>query len=177
MHLHTYRVARDPLTREATFSVSVESARIHLKQFGRGDDIKLSTESSATVAQAAAAFGIEPERIAKTLSFRVDSDSCVLVVMAGDARTDNALFKARFGRKASMVKAEDVERLTGHPVGGVCPFANPDSAEVWLDTSLLRFDTVFPAAGSANSAIELTCDELLEFSGAKGWVSVSKLPE
>lgn len=157
--------------------MSVETARAHLDQFGRGKDIQLSTSSSATVAEAANAFGIEPERIAKTLSFRITNDSCLLIVMAGDARTDNALFKTRFGRKASMVRADDVERLTGHPVGGVCPFANPHNAEVWLDTSLLRFDTVFPAAGSANSAIELSCDELLEFSGAKGWVSVSRLSE
>ncbi len=157
--------------------MSVESARSHLEKFGRGDDIMISEASSATVAEAAEAFGIKPEWIAKTLSFRGEGDTCLLVVMAGDARTDNALFKARFGHKASMVKADDVERLTGHPVGGVCPFANPDSAEVWLDSSLLRFDHVYPAAGSTNSAIKLTCDELLEFSQARGWVSVSKLPE
>ena len=157
--------------------MSVETARAHLDQFGRGNQIQQSDESSATVAQAAEAFGIAPERIAKTLAFRIDVDACVLVVMAGDAHTDNALFKVRFGKKASMVKAEDVERLTGHPVGGVCPFANPETAEVWLDSSLLRFETVYPAAGSTNSTIELTCNELLEFSGAQGWVSVSKLPE
>nr|AGC71799.1 tRNA proofreading protein STM4549 [uncultured bacterium A1Q1_fos_2116] len=157
--------------------MSVETVRAHLEAFGRQNDILESSESSATVAQAAAAFGIEPERIAKTLSFRAEGDACTLIVMAGDARTDNALFKTRFGRKSSMVREADVERLTGHQVGGVCPFANPTTAEVWLDTSLQRFDVVYPAAGSANSAIKLTPEELLEISGARGWVTVSRIPE
>ena len=157
--------------------MSLETALAHLESFGRADQVLITPGSSATVAEAAAAFGVGPERIAKTLSFALDEDSCALVVMAGDARTDNAAFKAQFGRKASMLKGESVERLTGHAVGGVCPFANPESATVWLDTSLRRFDTVFPAAGSANSAIELTCEELEELSGASGWVTVSRLPE
>ena len=157
--------------------MSLDSVRDHLSRFGRADDIKVTPGSSATVAEAAEAFGVEPARIAKTLSFRGDTpDSCVLVVMAGDARTDNAAFKATFGRKASMLKADEVEELTGHRVGGVCPFANPESATTYLDTSLKRFDTVFPAAGSADSSIELTPSDLEELSGAADWVTVSRLP-
>lgn len=155
----------------------IETVRDHLTPHGRADDILRTPGSSATVPEAAEAFGVEPARIAKTLSFRGDSpDSCILVVMAGDARTDNAAFKAAFGVKPRMLGAEDVERLTGHAVGGVCPFANPASAAVHLDTSLRRFPTVFPAAGSPDSAIEVSPDELLELSGAAGWVTVSKLP-
>lgn len=156
--------------------MSIESVQDFLSEHGRGGDIRRTDGSSATVAEAAAAFGVEPARIAKTLSFRGDSpDTCVLVVMAGDARTDNAAFKARFGRKATMLKADEVEALTGHPVGGVCPFANPESATVFLDTSLKRFDTVFPAAGSPDSAIELTPAELEDLSSATAWVTVSRL--
>lgn len=156
--------------------MSIESVQEFLSEHGRGGAIRRTDGSSATVAEAAAAFGVEPARIAKTLSFRGDSpETCILVVMAGDARTDNAAFKARFGRKATMLKADEVEALTGHPVGGVCPFANPDSATVFLDTSLKRFDTVFPAAGSADSAIELTPAELEVLSGASAWVTVSRL--
>lgn len=157
--------------------MSIESVREFLSDHGRGGDIRRTSGSSATVAEAAEAFGVEPARIAKTLSFRGDSpDTCVLVVMAGDARTDNAAFKATFGRKATMLKADEVEALTGHPVGGVCPFANPATATVHLDTSLKRFDSVFPAAGSPDSAIELTPAELEDLSGAAGWVTVSRLP-
>lgn len=156
--------------------MSIESVQDFLSEHGRGGDIRRTDGSSATVTEAAAAFGVEPARIAKTLSFRGDSpDTCVLVVMAGDARTDNAAFKARFGRKATMLKADEVEALTGHPVGGVCPFANPATATVFLDTSLKRFDTVFPAAGSPDSAIELTPAELEVLSGASAWVTVSRL--
>ncbi len=158
--------------------MSLESVREHLAAHGRDGDIRQTDGSSATVAEAAAAFGVEAARIAKTLSFRGDtSDTAILVVMAGDARTDNAAFKATFGRKASMLKADEVERLTGHPVGGVCPFANPSTATIYLDTSLKRFRTVFPAAGSPDSAIELTPGELEELSGAAGWVTVSRIPQ
>lgn len=133
--------------------------------------------SSATVALAAAAFGVEPARIAKTLAFRTaDGSGCLLVVAAGDARTDNAAFKATFGIKARMLSAEEVEPLTGHPVGGVCPFDNPPSAVVHLDESLRRFATVFPACGSPNSAIEVTPEELASLCDARGWVSVTRLP-
>ena len=156
--------------------MSIETVTAHLGLHGRADDILRTPGSSATVDEAAAAFGVEPARIAKTLSFRGDSpDTCVLVVMAGDARTDNAAFKATFGTKARMLGAEDVERLTGHPVGGVCPFANPASAAVYLDTSLQRFESVFPAAGSPDSAIEVTPEDLVTLSGAAGWVTVSRL--
>ena len=158
--------------------MSAESVRAFLTAHGRAGDLLETADSTATVAQAAEAFGVGPERIAKTLAFRNgSSDGCVLVVMAGDARTDNAAFKTRFGLKASMLRAEDVESSTGHPVGGVCPFANPATAQVHLDTSLRRFDTVLPAAGSAHSAIELTLDDLETLSGSQGWVTVSRLPD
>lgn len=154
----------------------IDTVRDHLARHGREDAIVRTSGSSATVTEAAEAFGVEPARIAKTLSFRTeDPDSCVLVVMAGDARTDNAAFKATFGFKARMLCADEVERLTGHPVGGVCPFANPESATVHLDTSLQRFTTVFPAAGSPDSAVEVSPAELEALSGAAGWVTVSKL--
>lgn len=157
--------------------MSLASVTEYLTRHGRSDDIRTTPGSSATVAEAAAAFGVEPARIAKTLAFRGESpDACILVVIAGDARTDNAAFKATFGRKASMLRAEEVEPLTGHPVGGVCPFANPASATVHLDSSLQRFTTVFPAAGSPDSAIELTLEDLERLSGAVGWVTVSHLP-
>ncbi|WP_313407942.1 YbaK/EbsC family protein [Aeromicrobium sp.] len=157
--------------------MSIESVREYLSARGR-DDVLRTPGSSATVLEAAEAFGVEPARIAKTLSFRGDSpDSCVLVVMAGDARTDNAAFKSTFGRKATMLKADEVERLTGHPVGGVCPFANPGSATVHLDTSLRRFTTVFPAAGSPDSAIEVSPEDLVDLSGAVGWVTIGRLPD
>ena len=144
---------------------------------GREQDIHVFDTSSATVALAAAELGVAPERIAKTLAFyAADPGHCVLVVAAGDARIANAAFRARFGIKARMVKGEDVLALTGHPVGGVCPFVNPATAQIYLDSSLRRFDTVFPAAGSPDSAIELTVPELEEFSSAAGWVEVCRLP-
>lgn len=158
------------------WSMASDAVRQYLSERGR-DDVLHTDGSSATVAEAAAAFGVAPERIAKTLSFRGTSPgTCDLVVMAGDARTDNAAFKAHFGRKASMLKADEVLPLTGHPVGGVCPFATGDHATVWLDTSLQRFTTVFPAAGSPDSAIEVSLEDLAALSEAAGWVTVSRLP-
>lgn len=155
--------------------MSFESARAHLATFGLDSDVVVSQASTHTVAEAAAAFGVEEARIAKTLAFRgVEPGTSILVVTAGDTRTHNAAFKERFGIKASMLKPEEVEPLTGHPVGGVCPFANPDVATVWLDESLRRFETVFPACGSANSSIELTPAALETVSGAAGWVSVTR---
>ncbi|MCK5891192.1 YbaK/EbsC family protein [Aeromicrobium sp.] len=155
--------------------MSLASVRAHLATFGREGDVIVPEVSSATVELAAAALGVEPARIAKTIALRSDDpDACVLVVAAGDARIDNAAYKATFGRKAQMVRAEDVERVTGHPVGGVCPFANPPGTVVHLDESLRRFTTVFPACGTASSAIELTPDELASISGAIGWVSVTR---
>lgn len=156
--------------------VSIEAARAHLARFGRDEDIIESPVSTHTVQDAADALGVEPARIAKTLSFRsTEPGRCLLVVTAGDARTDNAAFKRTFGIKASMLKPDEVEPLTGHAIGGVCPFGNPESAVVHLDESLRRFETVFPACGSGNSSIEMTIDDLEKISGAVGWVAVTRL--
>lgn len=158
--------------------MSLDRARAHLAQFGRADDIIVTEQSSATVDLAAAALGVEPARIAKTLSFHGSRPgTAILVVMAGDARVRNAAFKQTFGLKARMLGGDDVEALTGHAPGGVCPFGVPDSATVWLDTSLRRFTTVFPACGSANSAIGLSCEDLAAISAPAGWVTVSQVSE
>lgn len=130
--------------------------------------------SSATVELAAQALQCEGCRIAKTLSFHV-GDKVVLIVSAGDAKIDNKKYKAQFGKKAKMLSYEETEPLIGHPVGGVCPFAVNDGVKVYLDESLKRFETVFPACGSANSAIELTIPELEQYSNADGWVDVCKI--
>ena len=152
-----------------------DKVREYLKAFNMDDKIIVLEESSATVALAAHALGTEPERIAKTLSFSSkDENACILVVCAGDARIDNSKFKKYFGHKASMLGADAVTLLTGYAVGGVCPFANPESAKVYLDVSLKRFETVFPACGSSNSAIELTLSELENLSGYVEWIDVSK---
>lgn len=156
--------------------MSLETVRAYFAGYQRAGELLVTPGSSHTVAEAAQAFGVEPARIAKTLAYRGEQEgTCDLVVLAGDARTDNALFKARFGRKASMLKPETVLKLTGHPVGGVCPFANPAGATVWLDTSLQRFETVFPAAGSPDSAVELCLSDLELLSHAAGWVNVSRV--
>ena len=153
--------------------MSIEKVRAFFAARGREGDIREFSVSSATV-EAAVAAGCEAARIAKTLSFAV-GDGCVLVVCAGDTRIDNAKFKAHFHTKAKMLSPEEVVAFTGHAVGGVCPFAieNP-AVTVWLDISLRRFATVFPAAGSSNSAIELTPEELEEYAAAAGWVDVCK---
>ena len=130
--------------------------------------------SSATVELAAQALNCEPQRIAKTLSFLVDGHA-VLIVAAGDARIDNHKYKEQFGKKAKMLSTAEVVELVGHAVGGVCPFAVKEGAEVYLDASLKRFETVFPACGSSNSAIELTIPELEKYSGFLQWVDVCKL--
>ena len=154
--------------------MSIEKVRAFFAQRGKEGDILEFDVSSATVELAAAAVGCEGARIAKSLTFAVD-EGCVMVVCAGDAKVDNAKFKAQFHTKAKMLTAEQVVSFTGHAIGGVCPFAIDDSAvTVWLDESLRRFQTVFPAAGSSNSAIELTLEELEEFSAASGWVDVCK---
>ncbi len=154
--------------------MSIEKVRAFFAQRGRESDVRQFPVSSATVELAAQAVGCPPARIAKTLSFSVE-EGCVLVVCAGDAKIDNAKFKARFHTKAKMLTADQVVAFTGHAVGGVCPFAieNP-AVTTYLDESLRRFDTVYPAAGSSNSAIELTLDELERFSDAAGWVDVCK---
>ena len=153
--------------------MSVEKVREFLRPFGRDNDIIEFPSSSATVAQAAADLNTEEGRIAKSMSFMTASGP-IVIVLAGDARIDNRKFKDLFHEKARMIGAEDVERLTGHPVGGVCPFANPSHTEVYLDQSLQRFETIFPAAGSSNSAIELTCSQLEEYTNFKEWIDVCK---
>ena len=132
--------------------------------------------SSATVAEAAKAVGTEERRIAKTLSFMLD-DGPILVVAAGDAKVDNKKYKSTFHKKASMLKVDELTELVGHPVGGVCPFGINEGVRVYLDQSLRRFPSVFPACGSANSAIELTIPELEIYSRFEEWVDVCKIPE
>ncbi len=155
--------------------MSIEKVKEYLKPYGRDKDVLEFAESSATVEMAAHAVGVEPARIAKTMSFcSREEGSCILVVTAGDRKIDNSKFKHFFGFKAKMPKGEEVEFLTGHAIGGVCPFANPPHTTVYLDQSLKRFSTVFPAAGSGNSAIELTCDDLEKLSHGAGWIDVCK---
>lgn len=153
--------------------MSIERVREYFQKRGMGERIREFAVSSATVELAAQAVGVEPARIAKTLSFRV-GEGAALVVAAGDAKIDNAKFKAQFHQKATMLSPAEVETLVGHAVGGVCPFAVKEGVAVYLDRSLRRFETVFPAAGSANSAIELTIPELERCSQYKEWVNVCK---
>ena len=153
--------------------MSIERARAHLAKYGLEDRIRELTVSSATVALAAEALGCEPARIAKTLSFE-NGEGAILVIAAGDARIDNAKFKHRFGMKAHMLSAERVEPLIGHGVGGVCQFGIHEGIPVYLDESLKRFDIVYPAAGTAASAVMLTLSELERASEADGWVDVTK---
>ena len=154
--------------------MSIEKVRAYFAPFGREGDILEFPVSSATVELAAQAVGVIPARIAKTLSFLID-ERCILIVAAGDARVDSAKFKKAFGlKKARMVPAEEVEPRIGHAIGGVCPFAVNPGVAVYLDESLKRFDTVFPACGSSNSAIELTIPELERYSAFADWVDVCK---
>lgn len=156
--------------------MAIEAVREYFRTLGIEDRIQEFTVSSATVELAALALGTAPERIAKTLSFK-RGDGCILIVAAGDARIDNRKFKDKFGMKAKMLTPDEVLELVGHPIGGVCPFAVGSSVTVYLDESLKRFDTVFPACGSANSAVELTPDELFKWSNAVEFIDVCKLPE
>ena len=153
--------------------MSVEHVREYLTQFGAQDRILEFDVSSATVELAAQALHCEPCRIAKTLSFMA-GEQPVLSVAAGNCRIDNRRYKDCFGTKAKMMTAEELERFTGLQFGGVCPFGIPAGVDVYLDESLKRFDTVYPACGSSNSAIEVTLPELERFSGFKGWVNVGK---
>ena len=153
--------------------MSIERVRAYFKTLGIDERIQEFSVSSATVALAAEALGVEGARIAKSLSFKID-DRTILVVAAGDAKVDNTRYKAAFGGKAKMLTAEEAVERVGHAVGGVCPFAVNDGVEVYLDESLRRFDTVFPAAGSSNSAIELTCGELARYAKSDKWVDVCK---
>ena len=156
--------------------MSIEKAKSYLSAFGAAERIREFETSSATVALAAEALGCEEKRIAKTLSFKT-SEGCLLVVTAGDTKVDNKKYKETFSEKAKMLPFEEVEALTGHQVGGVCPFGVNEGVRIYLDESLKRFETVFPAAGSSNSAIELTLPELEEFSKSLGYVSVTKFIE
>ena len=153
--------------------MSIEKVRAYFRPLGLEDKILEFDVSSATVELAAVAVGVEPARIAKTLSFKLP-EGCALIVAAGDAKVDNRKYKDFFHTKAKMLTHEEATELIGHAVGGVCPFAVNDGVDVYLDISMKRFDTVFPAAGSSNSAIELTCDELEKYSCAKAWADLCK---
>jgi prolyl-tRNA editing enzyme YbaK/EbsC (Cys-tRNA(Pro) deacylase) len=153
--------------------MSIESVREYFSTWNMEDRILEFDVSSATVELAARALSCEPKRIAKTMSFLLE-DRCILIVTAGDAKIDNAKYKRLFGKKAKMVSPDQVEALTGHQVGGVCPFAVPEGTPVYLDTSLKRFATIFPACGSSNSAIELSPEELAKYSKAETWIDVCK---
>ena len=157
--------------------MAIEKVREYFGQYGLEDRIQEFDVSSATVELAAHAVGVSGARICKTLSFKSE-DGCILIQMAGDSKVDNRKFKDYFGFKAKMLSAEEVEFYTGHAVGGVCAFAveNP-KVRIFCDVSMKRFETVFPACGSANSAIELTCDEIFGFSKSEAWIDGSKLPE
>lgn len=154
--------------------MSIEKAREHLAKFGAADRIVELPVSAATVKLAAKALGREAGMIAKTISFYGGNGGVILIVAAGDTKIDSKRFKERFGLKAKMLTHDDAERLVGHAVGGVCPFGVNEGVRVFLDVSLKRFDTVFPACGSSNSEIELTVAELEEFAVPEGWVDVCK---
>lgn len=153
--------------------MSVEIVKEYFNQWSIEDRILEFPLSSATVEEAARALHCEEKRIAKTMSFLVN-DQAILIVMAGDAKVDNSRYKEQFHTKASMLKPEQVLAMIGHPVGGVCPFGVKEDVNVYLDESLKRFETVFPACGSRNSAIELTLPELEKYSGYCEWINISK---
>ena len=153
--------------------MAIEKVKAYFAAFGMADRIREFDVSSATVELAAQALGCEPCRIAKTLSFLVEGQP-ILIVAAGDAKIDNPRYKAQFGTKAKMLTPEEAETMVGHAVGGVCPFGVNEGVKVYLDESLKRFSTVFPACGSSNSAIELTIAELEKNSGFLSWVDVCK---
>ena len=153
--------------------MSFDACKAYFESLGLGDRVREFDVSSATVALAAAALGTKEARIAKTLSFEGEQGA-LLVLAAGDAKIDNPKFKAQFARKAKMLAPEAVQAQTGHAIGGVCPFCLPQGVEVYMDESIKRFDIVYPACGSASSAVELTPDELFQYSGAICWVDVCK---
>ena len=155
--------------------MSIDKVKDFFRGFGMEDRIMEFDVSSATVDLAAQALGCDPCRIAKSLSF-ITPDGPILVVAAGDAKIDNPKYKAQFNTKAKMMTPDQAVELIGHAVGGVCPFAVNEGVRVYLDRSLKRFDTVFPACGSSNSAIELTLEELEKYSSAVSWVDVCRLP-
>lgn len=157
--------------------MSIERGRAYFRELGIEDRVREFDVSSATVELAALALGVEGARIAKTLSFKLAEERPILILAAGDARIDNKKFKEKFHTKAKMLTPDEVVSMIGHPVGGVCPFGINEGVDVFLDESLKRFETVFPAVGSASSAIELNLDELYRYSNALEWVDVTKLPE
>ena len=157
--------------------MSIEVVREYFKKYDMQDKILEFPVSSATVELAAVALGTEQARIAKTMSFKKD-DGCILVITAGDVKIDNAKYRHTFGLNAKMLTAEEVVEYVVHAIGGVCPFAVKEGVHsIYIDESVKRFDTVFPACGSANSAIELTPDQLFQYSNATGWVDVCKPKE
>lgn len=154
--------------------MSIEKVRAYFKPLGIEERIREFDVSSATVELAAVAVGVEGARIAKSLSFKVE-DKPIIIVVAGDAKVDNSRYKAQFHTKAKMLTHQEAHERIGHDVGGVCPFALPEDVKVYLDVSMKRFETMFPAAGSSNSAVEMTCDELERYaSNFAAWVDVCK---
>ena len=153
--------------------MAIDKVKAYFRQVGMEERSQEFDTSSATVELAAAALHCEPQRIAKTLSFLADGQA-ILIVAAGDVKIDNSKYKAQFKTKAKMLSAQQAETMIGHAVGGVCPFAVEEGVNIYLDQSLKRFTTVYPACGSANSAIELTIPELEKYSGAAAWIDVCK---
>ena len=153
--------------------MSLESVKSYFKKWNMEDRIKELPISSATVEEAAIAINCEEKEIAKTMSFKIN-DKAILIVIAGDAKIDNSKYKAQYHTKAVMLKGDEVEQMTGHPVGGVCPFGISDDIAVYLDESLKRFEKVYPACGSRNSAIGLSLEELEKYSCYKEWIDVCK---
>lgn len=160
--------------KERMYNLSIENVKAHFKKWNREKDVMEFDTSSATVEKAAETIGVIPARIAKTLSFRGEDDKAILIVAAGDAKIDNKKFRQTFGFKARMLTPDEVLEQTGHAIGGVCPFGLANNLDVYLDVSMKRFETVFPACGSANSAIKLTIEELVQYAYAKKWVDVCK---
>ena len=158
--------------------MSIEIARAYLEKMGMGGRVREFKVSSATVELAAKAVGVEPARICKTLSFKLKDGTGILIQVAGDARVDNKKYKEYFGEKAKMLSPEEVPQYTNHEIGGVCAFGvTRDDVKIYCDESMKRFETVFPACGSSNSAAEFTPDELFEVSRSIAWIDISKLPE
>ncbi len=153
--------------------MSLEKAKKYLERYNLEDRIMEFTESSATVKEAAKAIGCKESEIAKTLSFLIE-DKPILIVVAGDCKIDNGKYKQEFGKKAKMIPYEEVEKLIGHNVGGVCPFGINENVTVYLDNSLKKFDTIYPACGESNTAIKLTIEELEKTSNYKKWIDVCK---
>ena len=176
MYERTKSIANDGLyeqIHEGDTKMAIEKVRTYFRQWGMENRILEFDSSSATVELAAIALDCDPQRIAKTLSFKID-EKCILIVAAGDAKIDNSKYKARFATKAKMLSPDETTEMIGHAIGGVCPFAINDDVEVYLDESLKRFTTIFPACGSSNSAIELTIPELEKYSNCKEWIDVCK---